>query len=680
MHIDHNSDKDSTQSQITCERWKVYGGHRPEMQQSQTITVPLAVTCLYEAPLRSKVVGRPPTACCTPDFKFLRVGSRIFAASDNGTYEPIESLNESDFYVEEIANNGSFLAMAARRHLSEEDVDAGTGLDDFKIEDFGKIFSEIVDTVSRLSLSQKDPDSITTSDETPLTRDRSSNASSRSSSTTRSTISIASCIKEEEKEIQETAPDAEDSEDDASHSDSSENSIPSLSARESWSEASTDPHSDEEDDEQQFNDWASDESLSDFKSEVSEEHEMEIEEFDEALHGFAGDSGSDASNEFSDSDDDSNSDYSGESGISDESEDSDDSSRRSNTSDDSYQVFDAAAQLEAAFKGDENDLRNLPKNQRGKLLIYDTNSEEKEPIFRYETGCPRPLFNSPPVFHPTAPLVVWPLGGEDILFANFKDKTYYTRTLRCSASRSTHILIQSKFSPCGEYLHIGTLEVREDAPPYVGPVKPYIHLSFQLSTHRLSKRKTARSPPRLVFRIGVPLISAENLSVSPLPYTLSWTADHVYVSRNQEILEVIRVPLFRQSKVASSSDEILDEARVQKAECHVKSKEIFLPSSATSREVHYFPPKPKAKAKGLATLILGSRSPSLLGGKLKSRYETLHPMGVYIDEEVQLGGWKPLDEVKREDKVKSTGCGGRLQGKFEKFDRTDDCDIVPYLF
>jgi len=24
--------------------------------------------------------------------------------------------------------------------------------------------------------------------------------------------------------------------------------------------------------------------------------------------------------------------------------------------------------------------------------------------------------------------------------------------------------------------------------------------------------------------------------------------------------------------------------------------------------------------------------------------------------------------------------GGRLQGKFEKFDRTGDCDIVPYLF
>lgn len=677
MIIDQNSDQDCTKTQITCERWKVHGGHRPDMQQRQTIVVPVALTRLYEAPLRSKVVGRPPTVTCTSDFKFARIGSRIFAASESGAYEPIESLNVNDFYVEEMASTGSLLAMAARRRLTEEDIDVGTGLDDFKIEDFGTMFSMIVDSVSRLASSEKDPDSRTVSDETPISRDRSSNASSRSSSSSRSTVTIASSIKEEEKEIEEELADGGQNEDHEIHSDSSENSILSLSARESWSEASTDPHSDEDDDDQQYNDWASDDSLSDFKSEASEEHEMEIEEFDEALHGFAGDSGSDASNEFSDSDDNSNIDYNSESEASD---DSDSSGRGSDSSDGSDQVFDAAAQLEAVFRGDQNDLHELPKNQRGKLLIYDTSSEDKEPIFRYETGCPRPLFNSPPAFHPTAPLVVWPLGGEDILFANYKDKTYYTRTLRCSASRSSHVSIQAKFSSCGEYLHIGALEVREDAPPYVGPVKPYIHLSFQLSTHRLSKRKTARSPPRLVFRTGVPLISAEALSVSPLPYTLSWAADHVYVSRNQEILEVIRVPLFRNSKCASSSNDNSDGAGLLKAECHVKRNEIFLPSSATSREVHYFAPKPKSKVKSLATVILGSRSPSLMGGTLKSRYETLHPLGVYVDEEAQLGGWKLMDEVKREDKVTQTGYGGRLHGKFEKFDRTDDCDIVPYLF
>lgn len=76
---------------------------------------------------------------------------------------------------------------------------------------------------------------------------------------------------------------------------------------------------------------------------------------------------------------------------------------------------------------------------------------------------------------------------------------------------------------------------------------------------------------RFPNRCPTTVVSTKALSVSPLPYTLTWTIDHVHVSRNQEILEVIRV-------------------------------------------------------------------------------------------------------------VKNTGCGGRLQGKFEKFDRTDDCDIVPYLF
>jgi hypothetical protein len=639
------------------------------MQHSQTIIVPAIATRIYDARLLLKVVGKPPLISCTTDFKFARIGMRIFAATENGEFEPLESLNDNENYIEEIASNGRFLATATCRRLSEQDLDNATGLDDFKLEDFGKIFSDMVDEVSRISASQKDQDSLTTSDETPENRERSSNSSSRSSSTSRSTLSIVSTLKEdEEKEIEEVASDGEDKD---VGSDSSDTSVLSLSARESWSEASTAPFSDEEEDVEQFNDWASDDSLSDFKSETSEEHEMDVEDFNEKLHGFnGGSSDSDASDEYSGNDD---------SYETDDSSESEDDSRRSNSSDDSDDVFDAAAELEAAFRADLNDLHRAPKNQRGKLLIYDSTSKDKTPLFRYEYVCPRPLFNSPPVFHPSAPLVVWPLGGEEILFVNYLDKTFYTRTLRCSASRTCHVSIQAKFSPCGQYLHLGSLEAREDAPPHLGPVKPHIHLSFQLSTHRLSKRKTARSPPRLIFRTGVPLLSSETLSVSPLPYTISWTADHVYISRSQETLEVIRVPLFRHSQ-ATVSDENIKGTGEQKAECHVRSKEIFLPASASSRQVHYFAPKPDAKAKNLATVILSSRSPSLLGGSLKARYETLHPLGVYVDEEAQLGGWKRLGTVKENSAVKGTGCGGRLQGKFEKFDRTDDCDIVPYLF
>jgi hypothetical protein len=79
-------------------------------------------------------------------------------------------------------------------------------------------------------------------------------------------------------------------------------------------------------------------------------------------------------------------------------------------------------------------------------------------------------------------------------------------------------------------------------------------------------------------------------------------------------------------------------------------------------------------------VILGSRPPSLLGGTLKSRYETLHPLGIYVDEQRQLGGWKLLEGANSEEARENAGLRGWLQGKFEKFDLTDDCDIVPYLF
>jgi hypothetical protein len=320
------------------------------------------------------------------------------------------------------------------------------------------------------------------------------------------------------------------------------------------------------------------------------------------------------------------------------------------------------------------------------LVVYDTKSGESTPIFRYEQPCPNLLFDSPPIFHPIIPLLVWPLGKGEILFANFTENSYYTRTLRCSAPYSCHISIQGRFSPCGEYLHLGALEAREDAPPHLGPVKPYVHISFSLSTHRLSKRKTARSPPRLVFRTFVPLDSAKKLSVSPLPYTLTWTTEHVYVSKSRTSLHVIRVPLLRPSKEGTASKKTKDNVEVVVAESHARADEIFLPNSSLDRKVHYFPPSAvsKSKDKNLATVIIGSRWPSSLGEGVRLKYETAHPIGLYVDEEKQLGGWKVLDAVKCEETDEKTTDAkirpsGRLHGKYEKFDLVDDCDIVPLL-
>ena len=68
-------------------------------------------------------------------------------------------------------------------------------------------------------------------------------------------------------------------------------------------------------------------------------------------------------------------------------------------------------------------------------LQYDDNST---PTRLFEYSCPLRfmLYDSPPAVHPQESLVVWPLGGGDLLFADVAAKTYFTRQLRPSASHS----------------------------------------------------------------------------------------------------------------------------------------------------------------------------------------------------------------------------------------------------
>ena len=47
-----------------------------------------------------------------------------------------------------------------------------------------------------------------------------------------------------------------------------------------------------------------------------------------------------------------------------------------------------------------------------------------------------PLSNSPPVLHPTQPLVVWPLDEWSVLFVDYEDNTYFTHELGSPEERS----------------------------------------------------------------------------------------------------------------------------------------------------------------------------------------------------------------------------------------------------
>jgi hypothetical protein len=55
-----------------------------------------------------------------------------------------------------MASNDHFLALAAHRSFSENDIIANTSLDDGAMESFGKIFSDLLDSVSQMPLSKEE--------------------------------------------------------------------------------------------------------------------------------------------------------------------------------------------------------------------------------------------------------------------------------------------------------------------------------------------------------------------------------------------------------------------------------------------------------------------------------------------------------------------------------------------
>lgn len=103
------------------------------------------------------------------------------------------------------------------------------------------------------------------------------------------------------------------------------------------------------------------------------------------------------------------------------------------------------------------------------------------------------------------PLLVWPLGGGELLFADYQNNTYFTRLLCSSGFGSCQVSIRPHFSTDGEYLHFAALEVRnaEKSADSYGKKPAQVLLTLQVSTHRLSVRETVSSPPLLVLRTNI---------------------------------------------------------------------------------------------------------------------------------------------------------------------------------
>jgi len=77
-----------------------------------------------------------------------------------------------------------------------------------------------------------------------------------------------------------------------------------------------------------------------------------------------------------------------------------------------------------------------PHDLQVSLAVFDTSCSLPRKIFHFSFMALAMLYASPPVVHPSKALVVWPLGGGDVLFADFVANTYFVRKLMPSTSHS----------------------------------------------------------------------------------------------------------------------------------------------------------------------------------------------------------------------------------------------------
>ncbi|RAK95688.1 uncharacterized protein BO80DRAFT_469213 [Aspergillus ibericus CBS 121593] len=667
--------------EFRCEHWRL-SGRQSELQRAQTLHTSSSSWPLYEYPLTENVPGRPRLVSFSKDLRFMRIGSQVFMKGASYEYSPLPISDPNEDYFDEMASSGNFIAVSTRRPLSKSDIKVPEqATDEVKVLDYAEIaIQELEEQATEMDqqtlAASSAPDS--TAPTTTVTKDSDNDSDSGTSDTD---VTSASSLKlEDPEDLHE--PSQRDKALELATAQSSctdellENSSQSAgnSAYTSWSEGSTNPMSDETDDEEQWNDW---------DHEHLDPEELEIEDYGSFIDSQSGDdSDSDKNSRALALDADIKSDLSESDAESDALKDRDDLLPSDSDSDGAessvgsateYSVSDEEAseneygvQFENLMTG--NRTTKTEGTRRTSIRVYDATRKEQIPVFHFTCFIKGSLFDSPPVFHPLVPLLVWPLGDGEILFANYQKNSYFTRGLCRSGTRSCHIFIKAHFSRDGRHLHFAALEAREAAKQ--GDEPGSVLLSLQVSTHRLSARKTASSPPRLVSRTTNELGSTPKVFASNMPYFLTWTDAHLFFTRRDEKLDVLRIPLFRSADSSTKTVNV----------CHLREP-IFLPRSTEARDMYFFPaqqssPKSPKKKDTKATLILGSYSSLPSQGVLVPRHMCYPPIAVFLREDKDLV-WTCKASTEETQPISS--CG-RLRGKFESFDRNEDCDIIPYLF
>ncbi|PBK97442.1 hypothetical protein ARMGADRAFT_1075928 [Armillaria gallica] len=317
--------------------------------------------------------------------------------------------------------------------------------------------------------------------------------------------------------------------------------------------------------------------------------------------------------------------------------------------------------------------RSLRDKAHTSISVFDTRPHCAVPkVFHFSRQVRYVLFDSPPIIHPTSSLIVWPLGYGNVLFADFLGNTYFSRRLRPSTMHTRQIFMKCRFSPCGQYLHVACLEAQRQ-PEEHKEDRSSVRLALMVSTYRLCVKKTCRSPPTLIHRAKVALGSETSISISNLPYTLTWTRTELYFTCNDVQLKVYRVSLFNPNQ--GISDERVPPVLVP-------AEALFLPETARNRKVYFFPSdddqspskvivgsdvrpaEERAKDEEHDIEVSSGHRFGLKGSALSP------PVGCYL-RKADLGDWV---ESKDRSKIPEDQGVGQFDCLLEKFNPEDDYD------
>ena len=356
----------------------------------------------------------PKVISFSPDLSCIRIGPRVFVREKTGNYVDLNNLElmteESSPYFEHVELQKSNLVLASRTKLS-----AIIPSHDRKQKPVaGKVNEKPdADTASKEETKNVFPDE---------SKDK-----------------VSSDIASSSKDLTNIASDGE-ADDESAASSSRPDSSAWNSAEESWSEASSEADGDVD---------AAIATLESSEDESSEANESETDSENDSKSSLKEDS-SDApvatqGGLLEDSDYDSgeqNLDWLDDIDSYDGASESDvDACYPPNDDSDEWN-----SEGEAIMRsyGRSRAKRYSSKGQQGLLLVYDLNHGNPVQLFKFSHLLTAVLDNSPPAIHPTKPLVVWPLSGGDILFADYRANSYFIRKFRPSTRKGVYLYLSSK--------------------------------------------------------------------------------------------------------------------------------------------------------------------------------------------------------------------------------------------